>query len=197
EGEVKNSLIDRGGLFVRMSPIESPDKRVEIIESALYGNADEEEFDIAMSMGLVAEARNLLPHVEIDDEDRRRLILAAMELGVEGNRADIFAARAARANAALAGRAKVEEEDIEAAVKFVLAPRATIIPIPEEEQPENEKTEQNESESPDMTDSRTAIEDLIIKAIDARVPEQLLDPSVKRQRRSAAGSRGETLNNRR
>jgi magnesium chelatase subunit D len=199
EGEIRNSLLDRVGLFVQMPTVESPDKRVEIIEAALYGNSDEDEFELEILKGLAAEAQSLLPKVEIGLEDRRRLIFAALELGVEGNRADIFAARAARAHAALSGRAAVEEEDLEAAVRFVLAPRATVIPTPEEEEhPEKEKPRQDESEDlEDLKDRRAAVEDLLIKAADAWAPEWILESSVKRQRRSAAGSRGETVNNKR
>jgi magnesium chelatase subunit D len=52
------------------------------------------------------------------------LARAAFEFGTEGHRAEIFADRAARAHAALAGRLSVESPDIEAAIRLVLLPRA-------------------------------------------------------------------------
>jgi magnesium chelatase subunit D len=57
----------------------------------------------------------------------------SLALGVAGNRADIFAAKAARAHAALRGSRIVEEADLTFAIATVLAPRAGN--VPEEPEP--------------------------------------------------------------
>ncbi len=83
----------------------------------------------------LAEARKRLAEVELSEEQLRSLAATALALGVEGNRADVFAARAARAAAALAGRAEIGQQDLETAIKLVLMPRATRIPEREEAEP--------------------------------------------------------------
>jgi magnesium chelatase subunit D len=144
--------------------------------------------------------------VRIAVEDRRRLALAALQLGVEGNRADIFALRAARANAALAGRLCVEEEDIAAAIQLVLWPRALVTPAPGAEQ-EARTQQASERPSPSESSSQAGASEisnfkseisnrpqLIIQALDTPLPPGLLAPPHRFQRRSVTGSRGETLN---
>src|SRR5262249_21682766 len=58
--------------------------------------------------------------------------------GVEGNRADIFAVRAGRANAAFEGRRSLSQNDLELAVRLVLLPRAR--QLPEMDQPLSAET---------------------------------------------------------
>ncbi|NTU86219.1 MAG: AAA domain-containing protein, partial [Chloroflexales bacterium] len=84
---------------------------------------------------MVLAAREALPEVTIEDHQTSQLIQAALALGVEGHRADVFATRAALASAALAGRDAVSDEDMERAVRFVILPRATRVPQVEEQAP--------------------------------------------------------------
>ena len=79
----------------------------------------------------IRQARSRLSRVGISGDDLRRLIAAAARLGLEGHRLDLFAIRAARAHAALAGRSQVSEEDLEMAARLVLWPRA----LPVDEKP--------------------------------------------------------------
>lgn len=72
----------------------------------------------------IRQARRRLSRVGFPEDDLRRLIAAAARLGLEGHRLDLFALRAARAQAALAGRGRVSEEDLEMAARLVLWPRA-------------------------------------------------------------------------
>jgi magnesium chelatase subunit D len=66
--------------------------------------------------------------VKISFEDLQRISAVAIRLGVEGNAADIFAMRCAKAHAALMKREAVGEEDLIKAIQFVLLPRAAQIP---------------------------------------------------------------------
>jgi magnesium chelatase subunit D len=210
EGEVRTSLLDRVGLFVAPAAITFADTRAEIIEWILARDrkskvTDEDALEIAMLKGLITEASTRLSEVDISYDNRRRLSLASIELGVEGNRADIFAIHAARAHAALAGRITVTEEDITAAIRLVLIPRATVIPAMDENEREAEQAESDRPEgdvprdesdgpSPNAGTARMAIEDILIKALDSSLPEGLLELPERRQQKAKVGSRGETLN---
>jgi len=81
----------------------------------------------------IAAARANLIRVEADDSALETLCAASLALGVASLRAPWLALRVARALAALHGRDKVAEEDLAAAARLVLAPRATAFPASDEE----------------------------------------------------------------
>ena len=92
----------------------------------------------------VQSARQRLGQIPMPPDAVQALCAAAMALGIDSVRASLFAVRAARAAAALAGCETVEEEHIAVAARLVLAPRATRLPpTPEvqEAQPPQEETE--------------------------------------------------------
>jgi magnesium chelatase subunit D len=221
EGEAGAALRDRVGLLVNETAALSTDERAEIARRALDYARDPSGFAASYASATaklkrrIAAARDRLPAVEITVEDRRRLALAAVRLGVESNRADIFALRAACAHAALAGRDRVEAEDLAAAIELTLAPRALIVPAPEEVSPEAEAqaaAENQPSVSASASESTSADEpsessnaqplspdsqslaSLILRARETPLPEDLLAVPDRWQRRSASGSRGEVLN---
>ena len=78
----------------------------------------------------VAAARALLPRVALADTTLQALCGTALQLGVDSPRACLLALRAARAAAALAGRATVSDDDALLAARLVLGPRATRLPQP-------------------------------------------------------------------
>ncbi|MEM8694679.1 MAG: magnesium chelatase subunit D [Pseudomonadota bacterium] len=122
-------------------------------------------------------------HVEEpDDTALRALAGTAMALGVGSARALLFAARAARASAALAGRAAIADGDIATAARLVLAPRATRLPItetPEDQPPEEpqQKTERQDDarESDEATPEPPSLEDMVLAAAVASVPPDILN----------------------
>jgi magnesium chelatase subunit D len=81
----------------------------------------------------VMTARLLHPLIEPGVLALTEIAGEALALGVAGNRADIFAAKAARAHAALRGSRVIEEIDLKFAIATVLAPRAAN--VPEEQEP--------------------------------------------------------------
>jgi magnesium chelatase subunit D len=80
----------------------------------------------------VATARSRVSGVQVDDEVLGALCEASLALGISSLRAPLLALRVARASAALAGRETLSAEDVGAAARLVLAPRATQLPSQEE-----------------------------------------------------------------
>ncbi|WP_077001893.1 magnesium chelatase subunit D [Variovorax sp. KK3] len=76
----------------------------------------------------IADARRLLPTVAVQADVVEALCAAALALGVDSLRGSVLALRAARAHAALQGRAEAEVSDAALAARLVLLPRATMLP---------------------------------------------------------------------
>ena len=100
----------------------------------------------------VQAARQRVGRVQMATESVQVLCAAAIALGIDSLRACLFAARAARAAAALAGSQTVEEEHIAVAARLVLAPRATRLPPAPEQQeaepPQEEASPPEQAENP-------------------------------------------------
>jgi magnesium chelatase subunit D len=128
----------------------------------------------------IAAARARLASVEVPDKIIAALCAAASSFGVYSLRAPIFAVRAARAAAALAGRTEAADEDAALAALFVLAPRATRTPAPPpEEPPPPEEQEKDEEKDKDSEEQKAAEEDkpltdMIIAAAEAAIPKHIL-----------------------
>lgn len=180
EGEVSPSLCDAVGLSVEAEGLTSEDRhevlhRISLADRDLLGAFSQSEADTARLRAAITEARRLLPDVALGTADLIQLSEAAAALGVEGHRADIFAARMARTWAALHGRAAVEEEDLAAAVRLVILPRARVIPAPPEasSRPHSESRPPQESRGDDAPPPHMG--DLLTNTLDGEVPVQLLD----------------------
>ena len=110
----------------------------------------------------VLAARARLAQVHLPPDEASALCAAALALGIDSLRASVFAARAARAAAALAGCDSVEEEHTAVAARLVLAPRATRLPPTppppppdsaesQEPPPEPPASQESQAEPPDST----------------------------------------------
>ena len=160
--------------------------------------------DLLFTRADVAAARASLDGVHIADEIVEGLCAASLALGVESVRAPMFACRAARAVAALDGRAEVSAQDAALAAGLVLAPRATQVPAAQaaqedaaDEQPEdapddvpNDTPDDTPDDAPpeppsadaDTTPPETdetpagngAVDDVVLEAALAAIPPGLL-----------------------
>lgn len=130
----------------------------------------------------VALARTLRPSVVAPDDVVKALCSVGVTLGIDSVRAPILALAVARSAAALAGRDRIETDDVSLAARLVLAPRATRMPepMPEEEEaspPEPEPPEEPPPPEEDSDDSSPAgpLEDLVLEAVRAALPQGLLE----------------------
>jgi magnesium chelatase subunit D len=120
----------RVGLIVEQRESPSEDTRAEILDRAERFLRDPGAFcdEFAASTARlrtdISLARVRLSATRMDRSHISRISSTAISLGIEGNRADLFAVRAARASAALRGSSRVEEVDVMAAIEYVLIPRS-------------------------------------------------------------------------
>lgn len=122
----------------------------------LMGERVDEEEGPQWTAQEVLAARARLAQVHLPPDEASALCAAALALGIDSLRASVFAARVARAAAALAGCDSVEEEHTAVAARLVLAPRATRLPPAsppdsteaQEPPPEPPESQENQTEPP-------------------------------------------------
>ena len=156
EGTLRPTLLDAFGLFVSMEDVTDPAQRREIAARVLAFERDpaafrasyatqEEEFAAS-----ICRARELLPRVAVPSAILHFAAACVLRAHCVGNHAEIYLIEAARALAALAGRAFVMPVDVEEAAEFVLVHRMSR--PPEEQQPPHDNAnvpEQGNSDVPD------------------------------------------------
>ncbi|MEI8251143.1 MAG: magnesium chelatase ATPase subunit D [Synechococcus sp. ELA057] len=141
EGAVRDHLLDRFAIALSANQVLDLEQRVAISRSAIehaetsdsFRARWQEESDALATQLLLA--RQWLPDVRIAREQIAYLVNEAIRGGVEGHRSEIYAVRVARAHAALSGRDRVEAEDLQVAVRLVIAPRALQLPPQDPDQP--------------------------------------------------------------
>ena len=156
EGTLRPTLLDAFGLFVSMEDVTDPVQRREIAARVLAFERDpaafrasyaaqEEEFAAA-----ICRARDLLPRVAVPSAILHFAAACVLRAHCVGNHAEIYLVEAARALAALAGRAFVMPVDVEEAAEFVLVHRMSR-PQEEKQAPPDDGNvpEQGENDAPD------------------------------------------------
>lgn len=137
EGELRPQLLDRFGLCVGITGITDPGLRVEVIKRRLRYEADPQAFagkwedeEEKIRRDIVG-AKNILPDVAISDVFLFIIAKIAIEVGVDGHRADITMIKTAKTMAALNGRKEVNADDVLNSVNLALQHRMRRRPFQE------------------------------------------------------------------
>jgi len=129
EGSLRPQLLDRFGLCVDIEGEKDVDVRMEVIERRMNFDRDPEKYlegcqkEIDEMREKIIAARELLPNVDLSKEMMHDIVMTSIHFNMEGHRADITMMRAAKANAALAGRKEVNKNDLREIAPLVLTHR--------------------------------------------------------------------------
>ncbi len=141
--------------------------------------------------------RECLPSLQSNREQIEAICGAAAALGIASLRAPLLALRVARACAALAGHVVIERDDITLAARLVLAPRALTLPPSQEAEPEeqapdppSEPSPENEPGDNDRSELERALDEVVLAAVEAALPPDVLASLRAPSARSRARSSG-------
>ena len=154
EGELRPQLVDRFGLSVVLGNPLDPQQRLDILRTRLAFDENPQALVALHAAQLetlavtVATAQAALPHLAWPDAVLQHAAALALAAGVDGMRADLVMLRAARALAALEGRATVTPQDVDAVAELALAHRRTVEPLA------NHSTNHNNNSANDNTGPR-------------------------------------------
>lgn len=158
------------------------------------------ESNLEITSELIDEAKNALAHIDCDARFVESIMQSAAAFGIDSIRAGLFAIHAAKALAALRNQSTVTEDEVVDAARLVFSHRATRMPSSNEQTQENEQpseanSEQNENRdtkppeqqadtnhlsepeaSPPDTSlpSQEQLDELVVEAIQAGIPPNLL-----------------------
>ncbi len=161
EGAVRDHLLDRFAIVLSADQLITNEQRVEITQAVLaHGECSssfskqwaKETESLATQLLL---ARQWLPDVQISQDQIKYLVAEAIRGGVEGHRSELYAVRVAKAHAALCGRDQVDADDLQIAVRLVIAPRALQIPPNEDQMEPPPPEEQQAPPPPDQTEDNS------------------------------------------
>lgn len=154
EGAIADHLLDRFAIALCADQTVSTAERVLITETAIdyaensttFRRQWQEESDAIATQLLLA--RQWLPDVVISNAQITYLVQEALIGGVVGHRAELYALRVAKAHAALDGRNVVDAEDLQLAVRLVIAPRAKLSAPSQEAPPDQQPPQESPPQEP-------------------------------------------------
>jgi len=154
EGAMADHLLDRFAIALCADQTVSTAERVLITETAIdyaenstaFRRQWQEESDAIATQLLLA--RQWLPDVAISNAQITYLVQEALIGGVVGHRAELYALRVAKAHAALDGRNVVDAEDLQLAVRLVIAPRAKLSAPSQEAPPDQQPPQESPPQEP-------------------------------------------------
>ena len=150
EPPIGKSLQERLGLWFDLQALAPSDVPELEFSQLSQGNASDQALNIRIPADKLRQARQLLPHIQWSDDQALAVCATALALGIDSLRTPTLALRVACCHAALNMRSEVSEDDLEFAARRLLAPRATRLPAPAEQQsaPEPE-TASDQEPAPD------------------------------------------------
>jgi magnesium chelatase subunit D len=152
----------------------------DLTDVSISDAANNPRFDIQAARARLAGVRN-------DADLVAQITSIATQCGIDSLRAPLFALRAARAHAALAGRDVVAAEDVEVACALTLAHRATRVPeVETEEEPPAPPPEQ--SDKANSEDTLDLPDELLLDAVRALLPDDMLDRLAAQKARAGRGN---------
>jgi magnesium chelatase subunit D len=137
EGDLRPQLLDRFGLCVDVEAILDVGARAEIVRRRLAWERDPADFIAAYHKqqaelaGSIRQAIDLLPEIDLSDEQLHTIAQLCVRLDIRSHRADIVIAQAAMTFAALEGRRDVSDPDIRRAAELALPHRTRRRPFEE------------------------------------------------------------------
>lgn len=138
EGDLRPQLLDRFGLSVEIRGDRDVAVRKEVIRRRQAFDEDPEGYTRSMEgetealRRRISGARSALASVRSGDSVLDWIVAVTTHFGVDGHRADITMLKAARANAALEGRASISKDDVRVVAPLVLSHRMRRRPFEEE-----------------------------------------------------------------
>ncbi|NIC00205.1 VWA domain-containing protein [Halobacterium sp. R2-5] len=137
EGDLRPQFRDRFALRVAVEGSDDLDDRTEIVERALSGFDGDHGAETERVRERLLDARDLLGDVDLPESLVHEIAEFCRDAGVDGHRADVATARAARTFAALDGRPTVTEADVRRAAEFALPHRLQSRPFEDAPDPED------------------------------------------------------------
>ncbi|KAL0027264.1 hypothetical protein WJX77_007839 [Trebouxia sp. C0004] len=205
EGTLREHLLDRIAITLSADVPPTFDQRVEAVTAASRFQDDAAEVlreAEDTTEGLKTQiifAREFLKEVRMKADQVKYLVTNARNGMCQGHRAELFAVKAAKACAALAGRDYVSKDDLQTAIQMVILPRALIKdqnqdqqddqqqppppppppPPPQDQQQEEDEEEQEEEEEQDEEDDKPDDEpDQLPEEFVIESDGTIIDPSV-------------------
>jgi len=148
EGELRPQLLDRFGLCVNIQGISEIEDRIEIVKRRVQYESEPLTFNEEWQeeeeklRNRIVKAREGIIRVTYSEEMLSLVAQIAVDMGVDGHRADITMIKTAQTIAAYHERTEVTEEDVRLAAELVLPHRMRRKPFqePKAEQEKLEKT---------------------------------------------------------
>jgi Mg-chelatase subunit ChlI len=174
EGELRPQLLDRFALAVDVHGLNSPQDRVAVLDRHIRFEGDPVDFceewrprENQLSQE-IARAKTIVSSVSYSHRDLATIAMLTSSLHVDGHRADLVILKAARANAALAGRESISKEDILTAAELALPHRMKRTPFQEDQVSLNDLQERvdqahSDSESAEFSEQQSQEDDLEVK----------------------------------